>query len=76
MGGADSEISDSTTEVVLEIAWFAPLGIMKTASRHGLIYTHLIFCRRAQDLAPAEWLTFSIFKKDCEPMMRVPTEFE
>ena len=36
MGGADSEISDSTTEVVLEIAWFAPLGIMKTASRHGL----------------------------------------
>lgn len=36
MGGADSEISESTTEVVLEIAWFAPLGIMKTASRHGL----------------------------------------
>ena len=36
MGGADSEISESTTEVVLEIAWFAPLGIMKTATRHGL----------------------------------------
>ncbi len=36
MGGADSEISQSTSEVVLEIAWFAPLGIMKTASRHGL----------------------------------------
>jgi len=31
MGGADSEISESTTEVVLEIAWFAPLGIMKPA---------------------------------------------
>lgn len=36
MGGADSEISESTTEVVLEIAWFEPLGIMKTASRQGL----------------------------------------
>ncbi|MEY2974852.1 MAG: phenylalanyl-tRNA synthetase beta chain [Actinomycetota bacterium] len=36
MGGADSEIDDSTTEVVLEVAWFAPAGVMATAQRHGL----------------------------------------
>jgi phenylalanyl-tRNA synthetase beta chain len=36
MGGADSEIDDSTTEVVLEVAWFAPGGVMATAQRHGL----------------------------------------
>jgi phenylalanyl-tRNA synthetase beta chain len=36
MGGADSEIDDTTTEVVLEVAWFAPAGVMATAQRHGL----------------------------------------
>lgn len=36
MGGLDSEISDSTTTIALEIAWFEPLGIAKTASRLGL----------------------------------------
>lgn len=36
MGGADSEISESTTEVALEVAWFEPMGIMRTATRHAL----------------------------------------
>ncbi len=36
MGGAESEISDRTTSVALEIAWFEPLGVMRTAVRHGL----------------------------------------
>lgn len=36
MGGADSEISVSTTSTVLEVAWFEPLGIMRTSTRHGL----------------------------------------
>ncbi len=36
MGGLDSEISDSTTTIALEIAWFEPIGIAKTASRLGL----------------------------------------
>jgi phenylalanyl-tRNA synthetase beta chain len=33
MGGLDSEITDDTTTVVLEIAWFTPLTILQTSSR-------------------------------------------
>ena len=36
MGGLDSEISDETTTIALEIAWFEPIGIAKTATRLGL----------------------------------------
>jgi phenylalanyl-tRNA synthetase beta chain len=36
MGGLDSEISASTTAVVLEVAWFDPSGIQQTAVRLGL----------------------------------------
>jgi phenylalanyl-tRNA synthetase beta chain len=36
MGGADTEISDTTTEVALEMAWFAPVPIGRTVARHGL----------------------------------------
>ena len=33
MGGASSEISDSTTDVLLEMAWFLPIAIAKTSRR-------------------------------------------
>jgi phenylalanyl-tRNA synthetase beta chain len=36
MGGLDSEISEATTTIALEIAWFEPIGVAKTASRLGL----------------------------------------
>lgn len=36
MGGATSEISPTTTEVALEMAWFEPLGIAHSAARLGL----------------------------------------
>ncbi len=36
MGGLDSEISESTTTIALEIAWFEPIGIAKTTTRLGL----------------------------------------
>ena len=36
MGGLDSEISEATTTIALEIAWFEPIGIAKTATRLGL----------------------------------------
>lgn len=36
MGGIDTEIDDSTTVVALEMAWFEPVGIAQTVSRHGL----------------------------------------
>ena len=36
MGGADAEVSDSTTEILLESAYFEPTGIARTAKRIGL----------------------------------------
>ena len=36
MGGLDSEISDSTTTIALEMAWFEPISIAKTATRLAL----------------------------------------
>jgi len=36
MGGANSEVSDTTTEVLLEAANFEPIGILKTSERLGL----------------------------------------
>lgn len=36
MGGADSEIGDSTTSVLLECAYFSPRGIRRASRRHGL----------------------------------------
>lgn len=36
MGGADSEISGSTTRVLLEAAWFTPMAIARTGKRLGL----------------------------------------
>ncbi len=36
MGGANSEISSATTEVVLECAYFEPRGIRRTARRQGM----------------------------------------
>jgi phenylalanyl-tRNA synthetase beta chain len=36
MGGADSEISDTTERVLLESAYFDPKSILRTSKRHGL----------------------------------------
>ncbi len=36
MGGADSEIGDDTTDVLIEAAWFDPVSIRRTARRLGL----------------------------------------
>jgi phenylalanyl-tRNA synthetase beta chain len=36
MGGEESEVSDETTEVLLEAANFEPLGILKSSERHAL----------------------------------------
>ena len=36
MGGADSEVTDSTTEVLLEAANFEPLGILRSSERLAL----------------------------------------
>ena len=36
MGGASSEISDATTDVLLEAAYFDPMTIARSSKRHGL----------------------------------------
>ncbi len=36
MGGADSEIQESTRQVLLECAYFMPGGVRRSARRHGL----------------------------------------
>lgn len=36
MGGANSEVRPSTTEIALEVAHFDPVTIRRTAKRHGL----------------------------------------
>ncbi|HWC09955.1 MAG TPA: phenylalanine--tRNA ligase subunit beta, partial [Acidimicrobiales bacterium] len=36
MGGANSEIADATTTVLLEAAWFAPLAVARTSARLAL----------------------------------------
>jgi len=36
MGGADSEISIDTRDVLIEAAWFDPVTVRRTARRHGL----------------------------------------
>ena len=36
MGGASTEISDSTTDVLLEMAWWFPMQIARTSTRLGL----------------------------------------
>jgi len=36
MGGEDSEVSDATTRVLIEVAHFAPEGVLLTGKRHGI----------------------------------------
>jgi phenylalanyl-tRNA synthetase beta chain len=36
MGGADSEVSDATTRVLLECAYFRPAGVRRSGKRHAL----------------------------------------
>lgn len=36
MGGENSEVDESTVEVLLEVAWFEPDSVRFTAQRHGL----------------------------------------
>jgi phenylalanyl-tRNA synthetase beta chain len=36
MGGGNSEISETTSEVLLEMAWFEPIGIVRSSRRHKL----------------------------------------
>lgn len=36
MGGLDTEVTETTSTIVLEVAYFDPVGIVATVDRHGL----------------------------------------
>lgn len=36
MGGADAEVGEGTTRVLIESAWFQPSGVRRASKRHGL----------------------------------------
>jgi phenylalanyl-tRNA synthetase beta chain len=53
MGGADAEITPSTRRVLLESAWFEPVGVRRTAKRHGLHTEASHRFERGMDIAMA-----------------------
>ena len=55
MGGADSEVSDSTTDVLIESAWFAPLSVRKTARRLTLHSPSSFRFERNVDAKQLDW---------------------
>jgi phenylalanyl-tRNA synthetase beta chain len=62
MGGADSEVSDSTTDVLLEAAEFDPLSIRTTARRFGLHSPSSYRFERGVDPEGVEWAS----RRACE----------
>ena len=54
MGGAGSQISETTTTLALEIAWFEPLGIAASVSRLGLRTEASLRFERGVDLSGAK----------------------
>lgn len=55
MGGENSEILDTTSNVLLESAWFNPSSIRKTARRMGISTDASYRFERGADIAIAEW---------------------
>lgn len=55
MGGENSEIVDTTTNVLLESAWFNPSSIRKTARRLGISTDASYRFERGADIEMAEW---------------------
>ena len=54
MGGASSEISDATTTVLLEAAWFSPLAIARTSKKLALRTEASVRFERGVDRAGTE----------------------
>ncbi len=51
MGGADSEVGESTTDILLESAWFLPASVRRTGRRLGLSSEAAYRFERGADLA-------------------------
>jgi phenylalanyl-tRNA synthetase beta chain len=56
MGGKSSEISEATTRVLLECAYFDPRGVRRSARRHGLHTEASHRFERGVDSADAPWV--------------------
>ncbi len=67
MGGADSEISDATTDVLIETALFEPLAIRRTARRLKLQSPSSFRFERRPDPAGVDWAS----RRCCELILQV-----
>ena len=55
MGGKESEISDTTTDVLLESAWFLPANVRKTSKQRGLSTDSSYRFERGADIDGVIW---------------------
>jgi phenylalanyl-tRNA synthetase beta chain len=66
MGGADSEVSDGTVDVLIESADFDPLSVRTTARRHGLHSPSSYRFERGVDLEGIDWAS----RRACELILQ------
>ena len=55
MGGCESEVSDQTTDILLESAWFNPLSVRRTARKYALGSDSSYRFERNVDIWMTEW---------------------
>ena len=55
MGGADTEVSDATTTILLEDAYFDPVGVRRTSRRLGLPSESSFRFERTVDIESVNW---------------------
>ncbi len=67
MGGADSEISDSTTDILIEAALFQPLSIRRTARKLKLHSPSSYRYERKPDSAGVDWASL----RCCELILKL-----
>ncbi len=67
MGGADTEVSDETTDILIEAADFAPLSVRNTARRHSLHSDSSYRFERGVDPAGIDWAS----RRCCELILEL-----
>lgn len=67
MGGADSEVNDATTDLLIEAADFAPLSVRNTARRHNLHSPSSYRFERGVDPASIDWAS----RRCCELILKL-----
>lgn len=67
MGGADTEVSETTTELLIEAADFAPLSVRNTARRHNLHSPSSYRFERGVDPEGIDWAS----RRCCELILEI-----